>query len=231
MLRPNFAVDRLARLENRDLQHIIRQFPSAGRSYAEIARLLDTLPSTLESILNSRRIFDSLYDRRVLILNVSPFFFFNVTLRQCWERDHRLHDRRIINYLANLLSLFVPNERVTRIRLHEQETHPYLIDLLASLDQADSRRRFLIQAHIGNYALFLSGLFPHWLHHRHRFRRRPVSPEYYVEMGRGAFHEAARHRMAREFGLDDVFLRMAVMFTHYRDTLNRLSREYGFGAY
>ena len=226
MRSPDFARTNLERLENRDLQFIIEHFPLPGRSYEEIAHLVHTLPTTLESLLNSDYLFREVCGETKLLLNISPFLLFSVLLRRNL-RDHRAKpDRKIINYLANLLSLFIRADRLFRVEPHDRRDHKYLVDLISEGEAADPRRRFLIHSHIGNYALFISGLFPAWIEYRYRYQRRPINGQFYVDMGRTYFQRAATHPMARELGLDDVFLRLALLFEAYQRTLNEISSSY-----
>lgn len=226
MRKPDFAHTDLSHLEDRDLRFIIEQFPVPGRSYAEIARLVHTFPTTLESLLNSRYLFDKVCVRSKLLLDISPFLLFNVLLRHNLM-DHRARlDRKIINYLANLLTLFVRTERMLRVQLQDEDTHEYLVGLIDESQSADSARKFLIYAHIGNYSLFISGLFPGWIEYRYRFKRRPVNTRFYVDFGRSYFQQAAAHRLAREFGLDDVFLRLSLLFDLYKASLNQIAKNH-----
>lgn len=226
MRRPDFARTDLSQLEDRDLQFIIEHFPVPGKSYEEIARLIHTLPTTLESLLNSEYLFNKVYGQSKLLLNISPFLLFSVLLRRNL-RDHRARpDRKIINYLANLLSLFVRADRLFRVEPRDRTDHEYLIDLINEGEVADARRKFLIHSHIGNYSLFISGLFFSWIEHRHRYKRRPITTQFYVDMGRTYFQRAATYPIARELGLDDVFFRLALLFESYQATLNHISKTY-----
>ena len=226
MRRPDFACSDLGRMPDQDLKFLIENMPSAGGSYQEIAAVINDLPSTLESILTSDYVFDLIRDRQSVILDISPFLLFSVLLRRSMGRPRSALERRVVNYLANLLTLFIRTDRVFRIAPDEAEPHAYVWELVEQGEQADARRQFLTYAHIGNYALWLTGLQADWLRHRHRYGRRVVSPDYYVDFGRAYFDRAARHRMAEEFGLDDVFLRLAMMFQHYQKGLSHMQREF-----
>lgn len=77
-------------------------------------------------------------------------------------------------------------------------------DTLASLGEAveggDATRSFMARAHLGNYALWLSGLFPDHIEQRH-WRRGGPDMEYFEAMGSRGFRLAADHRLANEHGL------------------------------
>jgi hypothetical protein len=224
--RPDFARTESSALARQDLRFLIDNFPAPGRDMAEIARLIQHLPTTLESMLESDFVFDSLMRKREGWVEVSPFLLFNVLLRRSLEGRRTQEDRRVINYLANILSLFVHAERLYRVQPCEENSFEYLVDLVAEGARSDERRRFLCHVHIGNFSLYLAGVHRAWIEHRHRYRRRPVTPAYYRDMGRSYFSTAARHPRAQQLGLQQVFAQLACRFEEYQDALNRLSCQY-----
>jgi len=223
---PDFARTAFGHIDHQDARFLIEKFPGPGRSYEEIAGLIDALPLTLESSLNSDWLYESIFDQKQKLLDISPFLLFSVLLRRCWDGSPGAEDRKVLNYLANLLSLFVHGDRMHRVQSPDHEEQTYLTALIEEALQADSRRRFLIHSHIGNYSLFLTGIFPHWVDHRHRYRKRPASVRTYVDFGSGYFQQASTHGLAREYGLQGVFLRLAMMFDEYRALLNRMAANY-----
>lgn len=227
MRRPDFARTNLSGLVDRDLAFLIENMPQAGAAnYQDIARLVNDLPTTLESMLTSDYVFQMIRDRQRLILDISPFLLFNVLLRRSMASPQSSLDRRVIHYLANLLALFIRTDRVYRVEPGDREPREYVVDLLQDAQQADPYRQFVTYAHIGNYALWLTGLQLEWLAYRHRYHRRPIDSKYYVESGQSNFGQAARHRLAKEFGLEDVFLRLAMMFDYYKRGLNRMASHF-----
>jgi hypothetical protein len=159
-------------------------------------------------------------------VEVSPFLLFNVLLRRTLEGRRTPDDRRVINYLANLLSLFVHNERLYRVQAQEERAFEYLVDLVEEAARCDEGRRFLVQVHIGNFSLYLAGLRAACIEHRHRFKRRPVTLGYYRDMGRAYFSTASRHPRAFELGLERVFHQLAQHFEEYQGALSRMSAQY-----
>jgi hypothetical protein len=101
-----------------------------------------------------------------------------------------------------------------------------LADLLAAAEaesrQADPRRALLVRAHLGNYALWLSGLFPDHVEAK-RWRRGGPDLDYYEEMGRRGFRMAADHRLAAEYGLASLFSAAADRFAVLRVALSAVS--------
>jgi hypothetical protein len=193
-----------------------------------MARILAALPSTLESMLEAEYVYRNIFENRGELLEISPFLLFNVLLRRATGGARTPTERAVVNYLANLLSLFVRADRLHRPEAGDSESYEYFVDLAAAAARADERRRFLLQAHIGNYALYLTGIFRDALEYRHRYKRRPVDARYYADMGRAGYRDAASNRLARVYELEDVFLRLALRFDHYRERLNMLAREHLF---
>lgn len=226
MPAPDFARTELNGLTDGDVQFLIEHFPKPGRSYEEIASLIHDLPATLESRLNSQSLFDRIRDPSERILQISPFLFFSVLLRRSLTDCRILGDRRVINYLSNLLSIFVQTNRLYRIHQHDKQAVNYLTDMIAEAQNADSRRQFLIYSHIGNYSLYVTGLFPGSIEYRQRYKRRPVGSQFYIDFGREYYEQASGHTIAREYELDEVFFRLSIMFEVYKDALNHLAKQY-----
>ncbi|MFQ5938336.1 MAG: hypothetical protein ACE5LB_18190 [Acidiferrobacterales bacterium] len=223
---PDFAHTNLQPLADRDLKFLMENFPEPGRSYEEISQIIDRLPTTLDSMLDSEFVFQKIWEQRAVLLDISPFLFFNVLLRRSVDNPRTANDRKVINYIANLLSLFVKAERLYRIHRGDSQTYEYLVDMIEEAARADTHRQFLVYSHIGNYTLWLTGLFPEWLEYRRRYKRRPVDVSFFTNSGRAYFERAASHPLAQEYGLNDVFLRLAMMFDHYKSGLNHMAREY-----
>lgn len=231
MRRPDFACGDLGGMGEKDLRFLLENMPAARADYRELAALLKAFPSTLESMLTSDYVFGLIHDSGRLVLDISPFLLFGVLLRRSLGRPRTPLDRRVINYIANLLALFVHAGRLYRIEPGDPRTVHYVVEQLQGIEQADARRQFVTYAHVGNFALWLTGLRSAWLEERFQHGRRPVGPRYYEACGRAYFERAARHRLAREFDLDDIFLRLAVAFDHYREGLDHMGRHYMPGGF
>jgi hypothetical protein len=90
------------------------------------------------------------------------------------------------------------------------------------VNDPDARRSFLVRTHLGNYALWLSGIFPDHVEQR-KWNRGGPDLEYYEEMGRRGFQLAAEHRIAEEHGLSGLYSAAADRFGLLRLALNSLS--------
>lgn len=225
MDHPDFATGFNAQLTERDLLFLFEHFPQPGVDAIEAVRRVHERPSTLESLLESDYVYQAMLDREIAWLDVSPRLFFNVLLRHALKRHRTPEERRAIHYVANLLALFVDADRVVRVEPGGERTYQYIVDLVAEAATASPERQFLVHCHIGNYALFLSGLHARAIEHRHRYRRRPVSLDYYRQTGRSFYATAAQNWRAQRYGLRDVFQQLAHRFDYYRGGLHRIATE------
>jgi hypothetical protein len=131
-------------------------------------------------------------------------------------------DRVLADYAASVMLHFGLRDRARRVHAADDQTYDTLAALLADAEGAEPRRAFLVRAHLGNYALWMSGMFPD--HIAHRVHRRGGPPiEYFEEMGRRGFKMAAEHRLAGEHGVALLFALAAERFPVLRVALNRIS--------
>lgn len=158
--------------------------------------------------------------------HASPRLFCYVIVRHSLQAVGE-QGRVLADYVASLLLHFGLRDRATRISPVDDEQYHTLAALLEALDDADRSRNFLVRAHLGNYALWLSGLFPDMIEHR-RWHRGGPDLEYYEDLGRRGFELAADHRLAREHGLEAVFHEAAERFGLLRVALNRISDSHLF---
>ncbi len=131
-------------------------------------------------------------------------------------------DRVISDYTAAVVLAFGQRGRAERCDETDDEIYDTLAAMLRDAESADARRSYLVRAHLGNYALWLSGLFADHIEHR-RWRRGGPHLEYYEEMGRLGFSMAARHPSAREQGMADLYATIAERFVTLRLALTAFS--------
>lgn len=131
-------------------------------------------------------------------------------------------DRGLADYVAAILVHFGVRERACRVGESDDQVYRALADLFKDANDPDPRRAFLVRTHLGNYALWLSGLFPDHVEQR-RWRRGGPDLAYYEELGKRGFQLAAEHRLAEQHGLATLYATAAERFGLLRLALNTLS--------
>lgn len=131
-------------------------------------------------------------------------------------------DRLLADYVASVLMHFGFRDQPLRVADADDQVYTTLVDLASDLNDPDARRSFLVRTHLGNYALWLSGLFPDYIEHR-RWRKGGPDLDYYEEMGRRGFQLAADHRLAENAGLATLYATAAERFGLLRAALNDVS--------
>ncbi|HTL71721.1 MAG TPA: hypothetical protein VL863_00355, partial [bacterium] len=90
-----------------------------------------------------------------------------------------LLERGVADYVAEVLTEFARADRARCVLPGQTTSLDYFFEMLAALQTADDHTRFQIRAHIGNYSLFLSGVFPDRIRERAERRGFP-DLSYYV---------------------------------------------------
>ena len=150
-------------------------------------------------------------------LTLFAYVMIRTALRQAGESD-----RGIADYVTAIVLNFGVRGRAYQISNSDDEVYDAIVRLCEDLNDPDARRSFLVRTHLGNYALWLSGIFPDFIEHR-RWRRGGPDLDYYEEMGRRGFQLAAGHRLAEEHGLSALFNTAAARFGVLRSALNSVS--------
>jgi hypothetical protein len=131
-------------------------------------------------------------------------------------------DRGIADYVTSIVVHFALSGNAERVSLTDDEIYSTLAELVEDVDDPDVRRSFLVRSHLGNYALWLSGLFPDYIEHR-RWRRGGPALDYNEELGPHGFQLAPDNRLAEQFGLYLLYSTAAERFGVLRSALNSVS--------
>jgi hypothetical protein len=204
------------------LLHILEQRTRGSRQFWEgrlVEEGLDSLldhPETLTAVMEGRP-----------VSTISPMLAFYVMVRHTLL-DCGLENPVIADYVAALLVEFAVNGRAYRIARHDDKTYRYVVDLVTDLEEESSeRRQFLLRAHLGNYSLWLSGLFPDYVIARvHRAGAPGLN--YYEDLGATGFLMARECDLADHFDLATIFEEVASDFPAVRSALNRVSDRFFF---
>jgi hypothetical protein len=221
-----------ARFTAADFDFIVR---TLARSQSDQVSLVDLLSDveTRDSILDHPRLVDAILNH-CGHLRISSQFYFYVLARYVL-RQGGIGDRKLCDYVASLLETF---SRASRLHISDEParnathnvaggTHhlaqQYISDILIALNRATPEQAFLLRAHIGNYSLFISGIF-HENTQRRSLRGGP-DIKFYEQVGRTNYQLVSSHAVARRCELDDVFEGLADRFREVRLALNQLSDQ------
>ena len=175
-------------------------------------------------ILDDEAIFRALLERGGC-LRVSTRFYFYVLVRHAFEKSD-IGSRAVADYVAEVLAEFANPERSRWVSPSQEGPVPldYFFELLAALNTADERASFQLRLHIGNYSLFLSGVFPQRIRSRAEARGFP-GLDYYESLGRTHYRIASDHRLAQRLEMTEVLGTLAERFGATRLALNDISER------
>jgi hypothetical protein len=203
-----------------DFHFVVR---TLARSPTDQVSLVDLLSdaATRDSVLDHPRLVDAILSNPGQ-LEISSQFYFYVLARHVFQQAG-IGDRKLCDYVASLLEVF---SRASLLR----SPHPsagsvtqYISDMLIALQRATPEQAFLLRAYVGNYSLFVSGIF------RENMQRRSLrggpDVKFFEQIGRTNYQLVASHATARRCELDDVFEELADRFRDVRLALNQLSDQ------
>lgn len=141
--------------------------------------------------------------------------------------EHGIQDRTTADYVSALLVQYGNGTRAYRLEDADTTEYSYLVDLVSAAETATGHHAFMLQAHLGEFALWLSGLFPDYI--SARVQRRAAPPiEYYESLGARGYRNAAGHTAARATGIDFVYSNCADAFPELRVALNAIADRHLF---
>ncbi len=110
--------------------------------------------------------------------------FENLTERALIQSS--LPDRDLLAYMSDLLVDFMWTKNLYRLKDEDGETLVYLIDMFDRVAQMPRRARKQHYKQIGDYTMFVLGMFPGSL----SYGRRCISASYYCDAGRKSYRAA-----------------------------------------
>jgi hypothetical protein len=216
--------DLRSRLRAADVELVILLL-SRGSAYRRAAVERQLAAEGPDALLEKPELLERLLAVRTMLVPSEALFFY-VVLRHALRRSG-VDDRDLADYLGSLMLEFGRRDRAWRVDWNDDARHAYLVDILADLDATTGERRFRVMAHLGNYALWLSGLFPDYIAAR-QLRSGGPGVTYYDALGSRGFGMASDHELADRYGLEDVFRSAAERFSDIRAALNGVSERYLF---
>jgi hypothetical protein len=210
-----------ASLSRSDAQQLVHLLGRTDPELAEAARLR-LEESGIGSLLDDPRIQNALLTDPDV--SVAPPVIFYVLVRQALL-EGGIDDEGTSDYVASMLVSFGRAGRAYRISDEEDVEFHYLADMISELRSAEGRKRFLLRVHMGDFALWMSGLFPDYL--EARTRRKGAPPlSYFEEWGATGYRNASESIEAGELGMNTVLSGVANQFSAVRTALNRISDRY-----
>ena len=215
MIQPNCRVQFAAE----DVEFVLSVLGGNTGDAGCLVKLL-TDEEARDTILDDERLFHALLER-CGCLRVSSHFYFYILVRHVFRRAG-IQERTVADYVAELLAEFARAEQSRCVVPGQVTPLDYFFEMLAALQTADDRTSFQIRAHIGNYSLFLSGIFPERIRERAERRGFP-DLKYYESLGRSQYGAASDHRLAQRYELSEIFSTLSERFETTRLALNDIS--------
>lgn len=179
----------------------------------------------VDALLDDPRVLNALLTDESV--KAPPELIFYVLVRHALL-EGGLDSRPTADLVASVVVAFSRADRAYRPSEDSGERYHYLVDMVERIRTADEREAFMLKAHLGNFSLWLAGLFPDFLESRVRRRGAPTI-DYYERMGATGYRMAAESRQAKALGVDGVFMGVAREFAGVRSALNRVSDRYLWG--
>ena len=203
-----------------DFDFVVRTLTRSRIDHVSLIELLgDT--ETRDSVLDNSRLVDAILSNAGHLCISSHFYVYVLARRVL--RDAGITDRKLCDYVASLLETFSRVNGLQAPHMSEDRGRQYVSDILVALTRATSEQAFLLRAHVGNYSLFLTGIF----HENTQRRSLRGAPDlaFYEQIGRANYQLVASHATARRCELSDVYEELADRFREVRLALNRLSDQ------
>ncbi|RYD82884.1 MAG: hypothetical protein EOP84_08770 [Verrucomicrobiaceae bacterium] len=201
-----------------DFEFVVEALSKTERDSVNLIELL-TDHEARDAILDDPRLFHTILHGDAP-LRISPQLYFYILTRHVLK-ETGMNDRSLSDYVASLLERFSHTARMRSPADGSEAPIQYLSDMLVALRNASPQQNFLIRAHIGNYALFITGIFHETV--QSRSQRGAPDMSYYEDMGRASYRVAAQHQVARSWDLTSVYGSLAEGFRDVRLALNRLA--------
>jgi len=197
-----------------------------GSGEAERVRLSQkAMDEGPDALWDDPRLMGALLQSRDLRRPSAALFYYVVLRRLLLELG--MDDRAITDYCATMVLTFGRGDRAYRTFEHDENRYAYLVDLVEEADRADGERQFRVRLHLGNFSLWLTGIFPDYIAARRARKGGPPLP-WYEALGRSGFLMASDHRLAEHYGMGSVLRTAGNQFGALRVALNRMSDQLMF---
>ena len=207
-----------ARFTAADFDFIVRTLARSSNDHVSLVDLLSNA-ETRDAVLDHPKLVEAILSNPSH-LRISSQFYFYVLARHVLQQAG-IGDRKLCDYVGSLLETFSRASQLQRPDEIENHALEYISDMLIALKRMTREQTFLLRAHIGNYSLFISGIFHESA--QRRCQRGGPDLRFYEEIGRTNYQMVASHETAKRCELNDVFANLAGQFRGVRLALNDLS--------
>ena len=207
-----------ARFTAADFDFIVRTLARSSKDHVSLVDLLSD-SETRDAVLDHPKLVEAILSNPAQ-LRISSQFYFYVLARHVLQQAG-IGDRKLCDYVGSLLETFSRASQLQRPDEIENHALEYISDMLIALKRMTREQTFLLRAHIGNYSLFISGIFHESA--QRRCQRGGPDLRFYEEIGRTNYQMVASHETAKRCELNDVFANLAGQFRGVRLALNDLS--------
>ena len=220
IIRPNCR----EHLTRHDVDFIVSVLAHSTREAGCLTHLLADNDSR-DQVLDNNHLFDAIQDHAEH-LTISGQLYFYLLVRHAFQHLG-IDDRTITDYVAELLAEFSESPRLACPVNLPNASPECVVDMMLAKQDRGTEDQFSVNAHIGNYALFMTGLYPERIAAR-RQRRGAPGLTYYEDMGRQHYQVASQSPMADRYGVASVYQDLSDAFHDVRVALNSIHERYLF---
>ncbi|MEI6211026.1 MAG: hypothetical protein WCR06_08765 [bacterium] len=220
VIRPNCR----EHLTGKDVDFIVSVLAASAKEAGFLTQLL-TDDESRDRVLDNNRLIDAIQDRAEH-LSISGQLYFYLLVRHAFQHLG-LDDRAVADYVAELLAEFSEAPHLACPVSLPNASPECVVDMLLAMQDRNAEERFAVSAHIGNYTLFMTGLYPERIAARRQHHGAP-GLNYYETMGCRNYDLASRSPMAEKYGVSAVFQDLASAFHEVRIALNRMHEQFLF---
>lgn len=179
----------------------------------------------------------SFYDDIGELKSIELRSLFDLFLIKTLYVERRSTDPHVVDYLASMMFGFLYTRDLFPL-VQDSKRFGYLLSDLIDEMQSASRFPNLFEAYrkMGDYSLFITGVFPAslkrrwWNRWRHSYQPAPVVDlSYHVTTGKSYYRMAAGHEFAEATEQRPVLVKLSTYFDIYMGAMNEASERYILG--
>jgi hypothetical protein len=154
-------------------------------------------------------------------------FFFECARKSFWELG--LNDNTVIEYIANVLTVFAHTDQLYRLRAASGRRLDSVVEMLSAhgpaspTPQMPAMREREIRKYVGDYTLFMSGLFRSYI-------EKTGVLDYYLQEGRRSYWKVSELDLALYHTGFLLFQELSKNFEYYSGALDYMRKAYFVSA-